>query len=389
MASTYIYDYVKFRPHFDTLEDLTADTSLAYAATGNKYRVDVGDYVTAGTQSYVVISSGGTAHETTAGGVKLYEAGPNFSTLARFQAWNTDYDASDGTVFTADGSFYEANSGSTSVSGLPDWDLISIGAGSGTLRRARVLLGSDQAISANTTTALSFDSGATGHVDEGSWFSSGNPTRLTVPSGVSQIVLKANVIGASQTGQLTLSFLKNGSDFAGNGGIHTETAARELNNVVSDILDVTAGDYFECAVYSDLARNITAGNQTWFSVQEITNYSATGSNAYDIRSGFTSTPTSSEVLDTIMVGRALTIPANMSGSIGTIGTNPTGSFAIDVKDDGTTIGTITISTGGTFTFATTSGAEKSVAAGSVLTFVAPSSTDATAANAVWTILGTV
>lgn len=122
MASTYIYDYVKFRPHFDTLADLTADTSLAYAATGNKYRVDVGDYVTAGSANYVVIASGGTAHETTAGGVKLYEAGPAFSTRARLVNWYGEgYTVPDGTIFSAAGVFYEAESGNTSIADLNGW----------------------------------------------------------------------------------------------------------------------------------------------------------------------------------------------------------------------------------------------------------------------------
>lgn len=113
-----------------------------------------------------------------------------------------------------------------------------------------------------------------------------------------------------------------------------------------------------------------------------------GNTYYDVQSGFDSTPTSSQVLDTMYIGRAVTFPADFSGSGGQIGTNPTASFAIDVQDDGVSIGTITIGTGGTFTFTTVSGTSKLVAAGSILTFVAPASVDATAANAIWTLLGT-
>lgn len=113
-----------------------------------------------------------------------------------------------------------------------------------------------------------------------------------------------------------------------------------------------------------------------------------GNDYYDIRAGFTATPTGDQVLDTIMVGRTITLPADLSGSLGQIGTNPTASFVIVVKDDGTQIATITIGTGGSFTFATTGGTEKTVSAGSVLTFVAPSVADATAADATWTILST-
>lgn len=112
-----------------------------------------------------------------------------------------------------------------------------------------------------------------------------------------------------------------------------------------------------------------------------------GSNAYDLRLGFSATPASNQVLDTILIGRDLTLPANLAGSLGSIGTNPTASFVISVQDDAVEIATITIGTDGSFTFATTGGTAKLVATGSVLTFVAPATVDATAANAVMTILG--
>lgn len=111
---------------------------------------------------------------------------------------------------------------------------------------------------------------------------------------------------------------------------------------------------------------------------------------------FTSIPTASEVLALYIASDAFTIPANFGtpNSVGVIGTNPTASFAIDVTrqvnatGSFTTIGTITISTGGAFTFATASGTSKSIAANDVIKFVAPSSADATAANCAITVRGT-
>lgn len=112
-----------------------------------------------------------------------------------------------------------------------------------------------------------------------------------------------------------------------------------------------------------------------------------GSSWYDIRLAFTTTPTAGQIIDTIPVIRALTLPANLTGAIGTIGTNPTTSMVLTLKDDGTDIATITISTAGAFTFATAGGTEKVVAAGSILTLVGPGTADATAANAAITIPG--
>ena len=109
--------------------------------------------------------------------------------------------------------------------------------------------------------------------------------------------------------------------------------------------------------------------------------------AYDIRGGFASIPTSAQVLDTIPIVRDLDFAANFAGSIGKIGINPTASFVIAVFDDATQIGTITISTAGVFTFATTSGTAKTVISGSFLEFRAPATVDTTANRATWTLKG--
>jgi hypothetical protein len=111
-----------------------------------------------------------------------------------------------------------------------------------------------------------------------------------------------------------------------------------------------------------------------------------GTRSYDIRFGFASAPTASQVIDTPMIGRALTLPANMTGSIGRVGTNPTASFVMTLQDDGVTIGTITVSTSGVFTFATTSGTLKLITVPTTLTLVAPASVDATIANMSMTLL---
>lgn len=118
--------------------------------------------------------------------------------------------------------------------------------------------------------------------------------------------------------------------------------------------------------------------------------------AYSFGLSIVSTPTASEVLLLHIAAEAFTIPANFAtpDSKGACGTNPTASFAIDVQrqvnatGSFTTIGTITISTGGAFTFATASGTSKSIAVNDVLKFVAPSSADSTAANIAITIKGT-
>jgi hypothetical protein len=111
------------------------------------------------------------------------------------------------------------------------------------------------------------------------------------------------------------------------------------------------------------------------------------SDAYDFGFVKAATPTSSEVIGKVVASRAVSLPANFAGSVGHIDINPTSTFDIDVTKNGSSIGTISISTGGTFTFTTSGGTAQSVAAGDVIRFVAPSSADATAAGIAATLVG--
>ena len=111
--------------------------------------------------------------------------------------------------------------------------------------------------------------------------------------------------------------------------------------------------------------------------------------SYRVGFFFTTAPSASEVLALHVASEAFTFPANFASpdSKGAVGTNPAASFALDVQKNGSTIGTITISTGGAFTFATSSGTSKSIAVGDVIKVVGPSSADASIANVAVTLVG--
>ena len=115
-----------------------------------------------------------------------------------------------------------------------------------------------------------------------------------------------------------------------------------------------------------------------------------GNPPYDIPLSFSGTPTAGQLIGKVVVARDVSFPANFSGSAGHIGTNPTSTFAIDVQDNGVSIGTISISTGGVFTFSTASGTAKTVSSGHRIEFYAPANSpaDATAANIAATLKGT-
>ncbi len=109
---------------------------------------------------------------------------------------------------------------------------------------------------------------------------------------------------------------------------------------------------------------------------------------YDIVCSLVGNPGASATVLIFTAVRAVNFPANLGGSYGTVGTNPTSTAAYDIKKNGSTIGAVSISTGGAFTFTTTSGAAKSLAAGDRLTIIAPSSQDATLSDVGFTLAGT-
>lgn len=102
---------------------------------------------------------------------------------------------------------------------------------------------------------------------------------------------------------------------------------------------------------------------------------------------FTTTPSASEVLCLYTFAEAVDYADDFAGSVGDIGTNPTSSFELTVLKNGSSIGTITVSTGGVFTFVTTGGTV-SFAVGDQIKITGPGTPDATAANCSITLKGT-
>lgn len=108
---------------------------------------------------------------------------------------------------------------------------------------------------------------------------------------------------------------------------------------------------------------------------------------YDFGMWMPTTPGTGDIISQMTMVRPLWIPADFAGSRGSINTNPTATFEISVKVGGVEIGTISVSTGGALTFATTGNAAKTIAVGETVQFVAPGTPDATAAGLDAMILG--
>jgi hypothetical protein len=116
--------------------------------------------------------------------------------------------------------------------------------------------------------AASWDAAA---YDVGGWWSAGSPTRLTVPSGVSRVRLAACCRTSTNNVNITGHMLKNASDvFAGNPGSYAYSATGGLM-LVSSVVAVTAGDYFEVFYWPPSTLNLIGGSgrRSWFSIEAV------------------------------------------------------------------------------------------------------------------------
>lgn len=103
-------------------------------------------------------------------------------------------------------------------------------------------------------------------------------------------------------------------------------------------------------------------------------------NPYDIGVYVPSLPDDGAELLKFIAVRGFSLADDFAASRGHVGTNPTASAIFTVKKNGASIGTVTVSTGGVFTFNTTGATAETFVAGDYLSLEAPSPQDATMAD---------
>jgi hypothetical protein len=109
---------------------------------------------------------------------------------------------------------------------------------------------------------------------------------------------------------------------------------------------------------------------------------------FDVHAFYPGEPTDAAIILRVPVARAVSFPANFSGSYAKASAASTGTVAVDVKKNGSSIGTITFTTSATGTFASSGGSAQSLAAGDVIELVAPATADATLADIGIVLAGT-
>ncbi len=136
------------------------------------------------------------------------------------------------------------------------------------IKGALVSKSATQAISASTTTTVTFDSET---YDTDAFHDNvTNNSRLTVPSGITLVRITAGAISDTSipsSEQFVLTFLKNGA--AARGLPAKDIEGRTRLNASSAILAVSTSDYFEMQVFTTAAETLGAGDDTWFQIEEI------------------------------------------------------------------------------------------------------------------------
>lgn len=100
-------------------------------------------------------------------------------------------------------------------------------------------------------------------------------------------------------------------------------------------------------------------------------------NQYLVTMTFAGSPGAQAFMGGASITHTLTFPVNFDGASGDVETAPGSDYIITVKKNGVECGTITISSAGVFTFATTGGATVACVYGDKITFHAPASGTAT------------
>lgn len=218
-------------------------------------------------------------------------------------------------------------------------------------------------------------------IDSDGFWSNTQPTRFTIPTGVTKVRLNCCIdLGSlSEASGLFLSFRKNGDEFAaaGGGAISVRQGSTGYpNNVLSlasGVISVAAGDYFEARVnYSGsnaALRTLAANGYNFFSIEVIETTGSVGVPMY-AKATRLGALVNSETLSLEVAAQPYRVPVAAAGSRAYAATAPSASTVLSVRKNGVEFGTITFASGsnaGTFAVATAT----SFVAGDVLSIVAP------------------
>lgn len=135
---------------------------------------------------------------------------------------------------------------------------------------AAVQLSANESIANSTNTNIPWDAE---DYDTSSLWVIGSPTRFTIPSGWTKVLVSAGVaFAADTTGRRLMEIIKNGADFQGMPSMNVSAANSGATNLsVSAVVTVSATDYLEVRVNqtSGGALNVLDNDRTFFTITRL------------------------------------------------------------------------------------------------------------------------
>lgn len=136
------------------------------------------------------------------------------------------------------------------------------------IKYARLVFAATQSIGGNTNTILNFNTRSVDNSTSNLLTSILGDGKFIIPAGVTKVRLRASANGSSVTDQFLLKITKNGNNSVST-NIDIDSTGQDFAAAFTGIEEVVQGDYFQVSAFSQNARDVLAGNFTWFELEVI------------------------------------------------------------------------------------------------------------------------
>ena len=108
--------------------------------------------------------------------------------------------------------------------------------------------------------------------DSDAFWDAGQPTRLTIPAGATKVRIVGNIEWQTSPTSQLVEVRKNGNSVLGGGSFIVRGDSgysNQMRNLSSAVLPVSAGDWFELAVYVGTAGELRGLERTWLAIEVV------------------------------------------------------------------------------------------------------------------------